>query len=360
MAKDNILIQKVSERSSYHDYPQSFPRYNQLYLEIFENKNKIKQNLINKDYVPSRRSPDMHIPERYHTSEMDAEHFSAASTPQSFSKPLSPPSQHSIKSDSIHSTSPHSSTNLSARLHELLNDDEAVDKPNYVHKYSRGHEDTKFEEYQRSKRRAPTLGELEEKGQYKPATELGDASRMKNMDEDDKRELLFKFDLLRKSYKNSSTNIPTYSIHSELDTMRKGYDDTVRRLSVDSSIENWKTYLIGGFMLIEFGLGKWFKFDMEGYTQQQIINMNSYEKMLIEIGEKSYVPDGKQWPVELRLIFLVIINTAFFIVGKMVLKNTGANLLNMINTMNSSVQKEEKPKHKMAGPTVNLDDLPEL
>lgn len=175
--------------------------------------------------------------------------------------------------------------------------------------------------------------------------------------EDRKRELLFKFDLLKKSYPNAS--IPEFSIHSDLASMHKSYDDSVRRLSLDSSVENYKTYLIGGFMLVEFIFGSFLGFDMQGFTQQQILSMNSYEKLLIEIGEKSYVPKGSKWPVELRLLFLIIMNAAFFIVSKMIMKKTGANLMNMINGMNTSSARPAERKRKMRGPNINLDDIPE-
>ena len=98
---------------------------------------------------------------------------------------------------------------------------------------------------------------------------------------------------------------------------------------------------------------------MQGFTQQQIVNMHSYEKLLIEIGEKSYVPEGSQWPVEVRLLFLVIINAAFFIVSKMILRKTGANLMNMINGMNTPSQTTFRagPKRRMKGPDINVEDI---
>jgi hypothetical protein len=143
--------------------------------------------------------------------------------------------------------------------------------------------------------------------------------------------------------------------------MQNSYNDSVRRLSLDSAVENYKTYLIGGFMLVEFIFGNFLGFDMQGFTQQQILSMNSYEKLLIELGEKSYVPSGSKWPVELRLLFLIIMNAAFFIVSKMIMKKTGANLMNMINGMNvsSSNISAQQRKRKMKGPNINLDDIPE-
>ena len=169
---------------------------------------------------------------------------------------------------------------------------------------------------------------------------------------------MFKFELLKKSYKDN--NIPEYSLHSDYSTMKKSYESTVRRLSLDSSVDNYKQFLIGGFMLTEFVFGNWLKFDMQGFTQQQILSMSSYEKLLIELGEKSYIPNGSKWPAELRLLFLIIMNAAFFIVSRMIMKKTGANIMNMVNSMNSSSSSNTIPKKKkkMAGPSVNFDDIP--
>ena len=205
-------------------------------------------------------------------------------------------------------------------------------------------------------KKIPTLAELDIE---KPTTLKQLIDINEDELEDKKRELLFKFELLKKSYPNST--IPEYTIHTDYSKMEKEYKSSVRKLSLDSSVDNYKTYLIGGFMVTEFLLGNFLGFDMQGFTQQQIVSINSYEKLLIELGEKSYVPSGSNWPVEVRLIFLIIMNAAFFIIGKVIMKKTGSNLMSMLNNLNLPTNTPSVPvvkKRKMKGPNVNLDDLP--
>jgi hypothetical protein len=389
--RESVLINKIPLDHKFMDYPQSFPSVDQLYLELFENKNKIKQHLVNKDYIPNHiqkglgsqgiSSPKISSPQSISSDSSisskkmdkqksstpdltDDEHSSHSvrstpaqsvrSTPSRNSSQTQHTPAQSVRSDQT-PVKNQSSDLLTNKLQNLLSKEK---RTSYQDKYSKG--SSKFEEYQKSRKRLPTLSELEKQGAATINREYADASRLNNENEDLKREMLFKFDLLRKSYKEQS--IPTFSIHSDLDMMKKSYDDTVRRLSLDSSVENYKKYMIGAFMLIEFALGKWLNFDMKGYTQQQIVSMSSYEKLLVELGEKSYIPEGRKWSVELRLVFLIIINTAFFVVGKMIFSSTGANIMNAINSMNIANQapQKEEPKRKMQGPSINLDDLPDI
>jgi hypothetical protein len=124
-------------------------------------------------------------------------------------------------------------------------------------------------------------------------------------------------------------------------------------------VENYKQLLIGGFMVLEFVLGYLFKFDMQGFTQQQILNMNQYERLLIELGEQSYVPGGSQWPVEVRLLLMVLGNAAIFIIAKMIMKKTGSNIM---SAMNSFTRPQSSPlnKRKMRGPSIQPDDIPDI
>ena len=224
----------------------------------------------------------------------------------------------------------------------------------------------------------PRLSEIDQGNVNFKANPLN-YTKINRPDEDEtnkKRELLFRFDILKRSYKGS--NIPEYSEYTDLITLQKSYDDTVRRLSLDSNVENYKKYLIGGFMAVEYVFGMWFKFDMKGFTQQQMVSMNSYERLLIELGEKSYIEAESSWPVEARLLSMIIINAVVFIVSKMVFNKTGANLLNMMNSVsnfgfgggsnsnnsnvkNEILEEENNPhfstKKKMKGPNVNVNEF---
>lgn len=463
------------------DRPQAFPHMPRLYLELLENKQKIKQDLINTEYVPTENKyPNSVQPQQTQQTQQDRQthkptkeekvekydeikelgvnesnsvgSISSTSTPELLSNHKH--NKHSIDSDSQNESgrsdssrnesdnesrsdnTPQSSENsvgserseskppkpdkdddeLSVRLKQLLADTDDESSRNDSRKESRSvssvisvnssvsekndikkriqslstnSEASTIDKYSRrykspldvksvhrtapAFRRSvggmpPTLEELQQQGQVNMNKELRDVN-FTTMNEqqstDKKREILFKFDLLRKSYPNARTSIPEFTIHSDLTQMQKDYDSTVRRLSLDSTVENYKQYLIGGFMLTEFVFGNFLGFDMQGFTQQQIVSMSSYERLLIELGEKSYVPKGSKWPVELRLLFMIIMNAAFFIVSKLIMRKTGANLMNMINGMNgmnNTTRTTAAParKRRMRGPTINLDDIPEV
>lgn len=187
---------------------------------------------------------------------------------------------------------------------------------------------------------APSISELTKKKKYNPD------------EEDQKRELIFKFGLLEKTYPFG--NIPKFTVHSNLTYMQKSYDDIVRKLSLDSTVDSYKTYLIYAFMGCEFFAGHVMGLDMQGFTQQQIISMQSYEKLLIELGEKSYFSTTK-FPVEVRLIMMVVINAAFFVFSRMLLKKTGSDIIKLFN----NVQSQSTSYKKMKQPDPDLFDLTE-
>jgi hypothetical protein len=410
---NNVNIIKVPIKIKPINNTQVFPRMPRLYLELLENKSKIKQELVNKEYIPTEPettnsqethnnslfdkkneknfeksldkrienilSDDSDSDEDLDNTKSDKQNLSPASSFSELSieenKQIKSKENEVIDYKDEEKESSASSDDLSVRLKELLDDNSSVGSLSHSrsikqNKYSR-HRDLSGHSVVNPSAHgdAPTLAELERKGGYVPKREYIDLNQnnySEHQEEDLKRELLFKFDLLKKSYPQAT--VPDFSIHTDLNTLQQSYDDTVRRLSLDSSVESYKTYLIYGFMGAEFVFGNFLGFDMQGFTQQQIVSMNSYEKLLIELGEKSYVPSGSKWPVELRLLFMIIMNAAFFVISKMIMKKTGANLMGMINNMSSNNNPNTAPsnpntipkKRKMKGPNIDLGDIPDL
>jgi hypothetical protein len=133
-----------------------------------------------------------------------------------------------------------------------------------------------------------------------------------------RRDLLFRFDILRKSYKDAS--IPELSQFMDVETLDRMYQDTVRRVALDSKVDGYRRFLNMGFMGIELLFSNILKIDMTGFAKQQMASMNSYEKILIELGEKSLLDKTKsQWPAEVRLLFTIVMNAVIFVMTKAIM-----------------------------------------
>jgi hypothetical protein len=376
-----------------------------LYLELIENKDKIKQNLVNKEYDPDDAASDItyfggHRGERAYqvmsdieedSDEMDSTDVSSMASdtssvrmpaapqpsPQATPPQATPPqaTQPPIKSGSVASFG--SSATEDETDMDMTDEDEDDDSDNDSQKPAQPANVASFQypqqqpqpQQQTSKSQQyakilneslpPKLSDLERQGEIQNRQSVPNLDRIyATEDEEDemKRELLFKFELLKKAYK---TDVPEFNVHSDLKQMTRSYESTLRRVSLDSCVENYKQLLIGGFMVLEFVLGYLFKFDMQGFTQQQILNMNQYERLLIELGEQSYVPGGSQWPVEVRLLLMVLGNAAIFIIAKMIMKKTGSNIMSAMNSF-SRPQPNPLNKRKMRGPSIQPDDIPDI
>ncbi len=97
---------------------------------------------------------------------------------------------------------------------------------------------------------------------------------------------------------------------------------------------------------------------MEGFTQQQLLSMNSYENLLLELGEKTYTPAGMdKWPVEVRLALAILFNAVWFIAAKMIMKKTKINILSLFNNTKGLNKSGTTPVqyHHVLGKIQNLD-----
>jgi hypothetical protein len=175
--KQNIQINKVqNETLDYLEKDKTFESMPRLYLGLLENKDKIKPEQIDEEYNPEVNSPE--------------------------------PSIESPKEKSVAS----SDDNLSQRLNEILQEEKSVSTTPRS-KYSKEPQNV-----------PPSLTELEMKGNYIPNKVVKDINNLplKTNFDNEKRELLFKFKMLKKSF--PTYEVPPFSMHSSIELMKNTYD----------------------------------------------------------------------------------------------------------------------------------------
>lgn len=184
----------------------------------------------------------------------------------------------------------------------------------------------------------------------KPVVTILTRNTQEDQEDKQRRELFRKFDILKRSHR--SAEIPEFSDTAQVYLMQSKYDEVFQKITLDSNVETYRTFLQYGFVGMEFILGKYMNFKMSGFANEQMSKMQSYDALLVELGEKSYMSSFSNLPVEIRLIGLIIINAVVFIVTKKVTESFDVG--NLINMMKPST---EPKKPKMKGPQVDLDDL---
>ncbi len=219
----------------------------------------------------------------------------------------------------------------------------------------------------------PTLSEIQSGRVNIDSNGIRDLSSVTREEESElskKKELLYKFEIIRK--RNKSIKVPDFTEYSDLKTMQKEYDIIYRQIKVDKSVQSYRRFLIIAFWGLEMMLKNFANFDyIAGFAMEQTFKIDDYEELLSEIGEKNYLSETKQWPVELRLLGVVAMNAAFFVGGKMFTKATGnSELSETLNNLSSSsrqqyqsspspqTQQDEVPKKtKLKPPAFQFEDI---
>ncbi|QIH04924.1 hypothetical protein [Dasineura jujubifolia toursvirus 2a] len=180
-------------------------------------------------------------------------------------------------------------------------------------------------------------------------------------EDDEKRELLFKFQLLSSKNPALVAKYP-FNMRSDIRVMRNTYTMILKQISVNNKVDNMNTYLLAGFMGCEYLFGK-MGFDMEGFSKHQISSMKSYEALLVELGEKEYTPYGMdKWSVEVRLMATLVFNAFWFIVAKSISNKTNFDLLGMLGKnkeqVSSNLQTQNDPIGSVDSPPITLPKPP--
>lgn len=331
---------------------KNFPHMPILYLEFLENKMKVKKEYINKNYTPSSfsknsirsgpipsdtsQSPDMRrgrIPDPLPLKGSDsAIHEQLGDVGQHLRVGLRSPNSSErdkndvptitdVLDDDVIETN-HDKI-IENQLHSLLGEDNHPPPPEID-----------------EERSPPTLEELQQKKKITISRDYRYAEEEDDETQKERNAVYFKYEVLRRMHPNA--NIPEFTIYSDPKMMGQKYELLTKKLSLETSVDSWKRYMIVFVMGCEVVLGK-LSFDMEGFAQQQIMSMSTYDQLLVEMAEKSYVPSGSsKWSPEVRLFMMLTMNIVLFVISKMIFKKTGTNLLGTINDLTSPQERKMK------------------
>jgi len=316
-----LKVRKIPLREEIPLYPAKFPPFNELYLDLIENKTKLKKNPPKPVFVRE--------PEPYNSSPQPV---SKSKSEDDFAlKELEKAYGSDSDSDS-RSKDTDSENSIRDKVLESRSERKVFDK------------------------NSPSNSEVKQP-QQQPEPEVDP----EELERQQKADYLFKFMVLKRSYPN--VEIPDFTEHSDLQTMKRVYEQVIRRVSLDSSVETYKQYLVGGMMVMEWISVNWVGIDLGGFTQHQIRMANKYDRLLLELGEKNYSPTGSRFPVEVRLMALIVFNAGLFYVQKKVFSGGGNDIFNMMTGgggTSKTPTEPPKPKRKMKGPTITPEDIENL
>ncbi len=146
----------------------------------------------------------------------------------------------------------------------------------------------------------------------------------------EREEYTWRFRILRKQYKKT-LNIPQFTEYTPLETIKLQYNQIVREMALDDNVDTYRTYLFGSWLAIEFVCTQWIGVDLSGFTKYQALMLHKYDKLLIELGEKSRGAWGANLPVEVRLIGLVLFQAGVFYLIKIVAGKFGCSVADLFS-----------------------------
>jgi len=330
--------------NKHYPVPQ-FARMPILYLELLENKNKIKKNLLNNTYIPSSTYDDNDFKKKIYSEKNITTEHEQAHDKNEFTNyhDYSSDFEESYEKENdelIQEEYSNIDNSISKRLDDVLgiNDQQQTyDAQSDIIENGGASRLTSVspekQNLPKNDINAPTLQDLQKQKkividkEYKYADDDEETQKERNA-------MYFKCEVLRRMHPNMP--VPEFTPYSDPKIMKQKIEMFTEKIALNTSVDNWKRYLIIGVMVCEVVLGK-LNFDMEGFAQQQITQMSTYDQLLVEIAEKNQKKIQSKWGPETRLCLMLSLNTVLFVVSKNLAKNSGFNLLGTINSMTSGL-----------------------
>ena len=342
-------IIKKPRQGSIPDYPIDFSPLENLHLELLENKRKLKPGLpevridrkplrikVREDKREEYAPPDDREERVEERKETDDEHDEVQIDDQEYER---------VEID-----------DADLDMVAALGDDPSEDDRRHYESDREKEKDSDREERHDEKE------EPEEEKDFDPYAGLTPEER----EAKEKEEFLWKFYTLKKKSKGIDIEIPVVNEHTDLQTMKQYYARTEREIKLDRSVDSYRGYLVGSWMVMEFVATQWIGVDLGGFTLQQTKMMYKYDDLLFELGEKAQDSWAMNLPVEIRLLGFILLQAGTFYLGKIISTKFGNNIAELFKGVTgqppeqkaaSSQTTDEKPKRKMRGPRIKAADI---
>ena len=370
-----IDVRRVSRDDEPRDLPASFGKLHDLHLDLIENKKKLKKGL---PLIPLRPIKIKHresFKAINHLSDMSKERDKKREEREERRRKRKE-RRHGGKEE-MKPLRDDDAGNFNKERHdgsdsdsELVQSLGAKTKKNATKKRRKekevlviGEEDSDVEAL-----RYEEEGESEEEEDGEEGeSEEEEEEEEEESEESQKEEYLWRFRILKKAHRNPSVPIPEFNEHSDLEMMKTSYQRTLRELHLDETVDTYRNYLIGSCIVMEFVATRWIGFNITGFARSQAMAMHKYDRLLFELGEKSYGKGGSNLPVEVRLIGMVLMQAGLFYLGKIISDKIGANVGDLFKGMTgqpSQPSSKESGSHgartaprKMRGPSLRASEI---
>lgn len=314
----------------------------QLYLELIENKSKLRRELIGKPYTCPSNSLDFAAEQEQNQTQLE-EYDSAAGTMQVDElqdDEQQQQDQQEQQQEHQHQNEEHQPlfkfdknqvkrltgrlTGGSRQYGRALNPNERKQMA-LAELFSLKGKDSELSNIAAIKQHVPqSLNQLRQVEAAK-----------RNEEDDEKRKLISKINLFRSV--NPECNLPDFSMSTDAAYMREQYQKELRNVKISEKHLFFRKLLGGYFIIVELFCGKMLKMDIKGFAEMQMQNnMKTYDKYLLEICHKRYLPDAPESiSVEWRLFGAIMLNTVgFVVVFKLLGKNAAVMSQGLLGSLN--------------------------
>jgi len=133
-------------------------------------------------------------------------------------------------------------------------------------------------------------------------------------DVDEKEDILWSLKKLQKYHRLK--DMPHYNKFTPVDDLKKLLKDVKRETLLDESVSRTKQYMHVFWIATEYVCTNHLSINLTGFANHEMQNIKEYEKIFVEMNEKSYLNWAKSIPPELQLAVLFFTNVAIYAFGR--------------------------------------------